>query len=87
MGNCRIHYSEAIIDNLELLLEAYNVRLIFLPKYSPELNPCEFVFGFIKRRIRDWRGSNSYAIEAARAISLIDQDNMVNWYRQCIRNI
>jgi transposase len=43
--NAKTHFSEDIVEALELLLAGSNVTLIFLPTYSPELNPCELVFG------------------------------------------
>jgi hypothetical protein len=30
-----------------------------LPTYSPELNPCEMVFGFVKNSLRISRNSNN----------------------------
>jgi transposase len=33
---------------LETILELADVRMFFLPKYSPELNPCELVFAQVR---------------------------------------
>ena len=39
--NASIHYSAAIAPHLDALLIGCGVRMLFLPTYSPELNPCE----------------------------------------------
>ena len=39
-----------------LVLDLAGVRLIFLPAYSPELNPCELVFGHVKQGMTGGRG-------------------------------
>lgn len=33
------------------LLAAYDIQLLFLPTYSPELNPCDLVFFLIKAEL------------------------------------
>jgi transposase len=35
-----------------LNLPPFQVRVLFLPKYSPELNPIEYVIGLLKRDLR-----------------------------------
>jgi len=51
INNASVHGGEESIDIFIDLLEANGIKLIYLPKYSPELNPCELVFNFIKRKI------------------------------------
>jgi len=51
IDNASVHGEEESIDIFIDVLEANGVKLIYLPKYSPELNPCELVFNFIKRKI------------------------------------
>ena len=56
LDNSRIHYAEEIQEEIDDLLNAYGVTMVFLPTYSPELNPCELVFAQAKywlRRNRD----------------------------------
>jgi transposase len=50
MDNARIHmYAE-----LEITIHQAGARLIFLPPYSPELNPIEIAFGQLKRYIQKY---------------------------------
>jgi hypothetical protein len=44
MDNAPIHVADDMLRVLETILDLADVRLFFLPKYSPELNPCEMVF-------------------------------------------
>jgi len=41
----RSHHSKAVAETAAML----NIRLIFLPQYSPDLNPLEFIWKSIKR--------------------------------------
>jgi len=45
-------------DILEYILDHANVKLIFLPAYSPEFNPIELVFMKVKRYLREYRCSS-----------------------------
>jgi transposase len=48
MDNASFHHSEGV---RELCLRA-GAKLVFLPPYSPDLNPIEEFFGDLKRLIR-----------------------------------
>ena len=52
MDNARIHDASSIREVLAGLLALANVQLAFLPAYSPELNPCELVFAWVKEKLR-----------------------------------
>ncbi len=45
MDNASIHHTEGVTDLIETQAGA---RLIFLPPYSPDLNPAEEVFSQVK---------------------------------------
>lgn len=70
MDNATIHLGGDIAD----LCEDYGVRIVYLPRYSPDFNPIEKGFNIIKQRFRyehtlSWRhGLN--VNEAAEAIYL-----------------
>ena len=44
MDNASIHHVHGVVD----LIESQGARLIFLPPYSPDLNPLEEVFSKVK---------------------------------------
>ena len=45
LDNASIHHLDSIVDLIETQVGA---RLLFLPPYSPDLNPLEEVFGQVK---------------------------------------
>ena len=54
MDNASFHHSE----RMKSLFDAFGVKLVYLPPYSPDLNPIEEFFGELKAFIRqvwfDW---------------------------------
>ena len=44
LDNASVHNSNLIALRLQHFLMITGVRLLFLPTYSPELNPCELLF-------------------------------------------
>jgi len=57
MDNASIHHS--CIDSIRAIASARNIKVIFLPPYSPDFNPIEESFsvvkGFIRRHYRRYR--------------------------------
>jgi transposase len=45
LANFRSHQSKAVIETAD----AINLNLVFIPPYSPDLNPIEFIWKSIKR--------------------------------------
>jgi hypothetical protein len=43
--NASLHFSTETYEILMAMLTAAGVKVRFLPTYSPEFNPCEFLFG------------------------------------------
>lgn len=67
------------------LLEVFEVKLVFLPTYSPELNPCELVFNVMKRFIRDMRDQQANIPEEVKeAIARITTEHMESFYQHCV---
>jgi hypothetical protein len=46
-----LHGGLASLDLLLEILDTFGVTLVYLPAYSPELNPCKLVFGMTKAEI------------------------------------
>ena len=47
LDNFRSHHSKAVKESAVPL----NIKLIFLPPYSPDLNPIEFIWKSVKRAV------------------------------------
>jgi len=83
--NASIHFAVEIQAPLELLLAATGIRLLFMPTYSPELNPCELVFAQIKNHLRSHRSSNNHLlVDVAIACTSISWWNILAYYNKCI---
>jgi len=49
VDNATIHGGSETLPHIYNLLKAHNIQLVYLPTYSPELNPCELAFNVIKK--------------------------------------
>lgn len=84
--NASVHWARETADELSALLDVANVRLVFLPTYSPELNPCEFVFAQVKRHMRQHRWEHdSFLKNILNAFSTVTYDNVFHYYDSCIQ--
>jgi transposase len=82
-----------VLDNLSshkssaatAAIEAAGARLIYLPPYSPDLNPIENLFSKIKQLIRRFRPSNWRQIVRAtkHALLAINYDDIANTFLHC----
>jgi len=86
--NASIHAAADTYDILEYILDSANVKLIFLPAYSPELNPIELVFMKVKRYLREYRCSIfPLCFDICNAFSKITKQDLINFYRKCFLGI
>ena len=83
MDNATIHKVEGIRE----MIEECSSRLIYLPPYSPDLNPIEEVFSSIKAWLRANRDyvsgeiqGDAYAV-IQEAVHSITQDDTYGWYQ------
>ena len=60
LDNASIYYESDTYQILNAMLITKKVRLEFLPKYSPELNPYELIFIKIKYIIKNIRILNNF---------------------------
>lgn len=49
MDNCSIHH----VDEVQEILHRAGILVIYLPPYSPDLNPAEEMFSFVKYYLKD----------------------------------
>lgn len=84
IDNASPHHGADAWTYIEDLLEASNVSIIYLPAYSPELNPCELVFGAVKRHMRNSNSHDSLFDRLLNGLATVSKDHMVNYYRHCI---
>jgi transposase len=81
MDNLSAHKVAAVRRSLE----AVGARLLYLPSYSPDLNPIEKCWSKIKQALRSLKARTAAALEAAlvEALASISAENALAWLRFC----
>jgi len=66
-------------------IEATGAKLIYLPPYSPDLNPIEQMWGKVKNCLRkeSARTLDKFAIAIKVAFMNIKSADLTNWYNHC----
>jgi len=85
VDNACIHGGAETVQLLIALLNSVNIQLIFLPKYSPELNPCELVFNVMKSYLRYHRNRKQPIwLEVLHGLAQIKLQKIIGFYSNCI---
>ncbi len=81
MDNTPIHTLDAIED----AIEAAGARVLFLPTYSPDLNPIENCWSKVKARLRSLKPRTLEELLAALvdAFASITRHDILSWFRHC----
>ena len=81
MDNMKSHHAKAI----KQLLEEAKVRYIFLPPYSPDLNPIENLWSKVKALLRKFKARTLETLPDAiqRAFRAVTPFDCSGWFRAC----
>jgi transposase len=84
--NAKVHKSPFMTVELNAWLAQRTITIVYLPTYSPELNPCEMVFGFVKNSLRISRNSNNAFFDEVneRFHHQITRAGMERFYLHCL---
>ena len=77
LDNAKIHKTDAVL----MFLEGMQVNYRFLSPYSPEYNPIELLFGWIKRRIAGV-GGDKVREAVSKALQEVTPELLQSWYRR-----
>ncbi len=71
------------VDGVRHLLEAAGAELLYLPSYSPDLNPIEKAWAKLKQLLRAAKARSKEALDQAitELLPQITQDNAEAWFR------
>jgi len=82
-----------VLDNLAAhgderarrLIEKAGARMMFLPPYSPDLNPIEKMWSKIKTALRSIKARTSEALQVAigEALASITEQDAIGWFGSC----
>eukprot|EP01126_Amoeba_proteus_P056920 TRINITY_DN7210_c0_g4_i3.p1 TRINITY_DN7210_c0_g4~~TRINITY_DN7210_c0_g4_i3.p1 ORF type:complete len:116 (+),score=11.05 TRINITY_DN7210_c0_g4_i3:306-653(+) len=76
VDNAGVHLAMDSYEVIKEVLNAAQVRLVKLPTYSPELNPCELCFFKLKGYLRRYRSNGTLRMEVIEALGQITRDNL-----------
>lgn len=81
LDNCPIHKR----DEIEDLIDAHGAGVVFLPPYSPDLNPIEHCWSKVKARLRALKPRTPAALLAALvdAFATVTVQDIRGWFRHC----
>ena len=83
LDNATVHTALESGELVEAVAEMYDITLMFLPAYSPELNPCELVFAIVKDKVRR-AGRADLARVILEAFRALTREQAVNLFRHCL---
>jgi hypothetical protein len=77
------------IEGVRQLIEKAGAEVLYLPPYSPDLNPIEKAWSKLKQILRSAKARTKDALEKAiaKAIRLITPDNAKAWFNHCINGL
>lgn len=81
MDNLSAHKAPAVREKIE----ATGASLLYLPPYSPDLNPIEKCWAKIKGILRSLKARTAEALDPAitQAIAAISPENALGWLHHC----
>ncbi len=73
------------VKGIEELLQARGARSLYLPPYSPDLNPIEKAWSKFKQFLRAAKARTKEALDQAvtDALKTISADNAAAWFKHC----
>jgi transposase len=77
------------VDGVRQRLQACQAELLYLPPYSPDLNPIEKAWSKLKQILRQLKARTTNALEQAitQALGEISADNAQAWFRVCFQSV
>lgn len=81
MDNLSAHRADGVAE----AVEARGARVVYLPPYSPDLNPIEKMWSKMKALLRGERVRDPGALPGAvaRALARVTPSDCAGWYRSC----
>ena len=81
MDNCSIHKVEEVTE----AIEAVGARVIFLPTYSPDMNPLENCWSKVKSILRSLKPRSAEELFDAleKAFAAITLQDILGWFKHC----
>jgi transposase len=79
MDNATIHHS----DNIIHLIESRGAKLVYLPPYSPDLNPIELCFAQYKKANQRLSLTHDWVLTHLKSLDSVTAEAARNMFRHC----
>jgi transposase len=81
LDNSSVHKSKLAITTLE----ECGIKYLFLPPYSPDLNPIELMWAWLKAYLRKAKARTREKLEKTvkYALDTVKADVIANWFNHC----
>ena len=81
MDNLRSHHVQGVKE----AFDAAGIQFLYLPPYSPDLNPIEKMWSKMKAILRKWkeRSADRLPASVADALKLISATDCLHWFTSC----
>ena len=81
LDNCKVHSAKLVIETLIKC----GVTFWYLPKYSPDLNPIELMWAYVKAKLRKLKARTIVALETALKIAFeaVTPELIKSWFAHC----
>jgi transposase len=79
LDNASIHHSEEIVN----LIKSTGAEIVYLPPYSPDLNPIELMFGAYKKRMKRVLGYGWLTAHLVALQESVSPSTARNFFRHC----
>jgi transposase len=81
LDNSSVHHSKLVIGTLE----ECGIKYLFLPAYSPDFNPIELFWSYMKSILRKIKARTHEKLEGGikRVLENTPQNYIENWFKHC----
>ena len=81
LDNSSVHTSKLVIQTLN----EYGIKYLFLPPYSPDLNPIELLWSWMKSHLKKSKARTHEKLDEAINLALDSVPNtyILNWFKHC----
>ena len=73
------------VSGVAAWIESVGASVLYLPRYSPEHNPVELLWAWVKQRLRAMGARTGEALDAAitSVLSAVTASEVAGWFRHC----
>jgi len=90
LDNLKAHYATKScqkkgLSTIRELLESKNIEPVYLPPYTPELNPTELCFNFLRNNTENKRPrtTEELRVSISKAMKILEEQDLSQHFQHC----